>query len=297
MNRVTFESEGETLVGNLFLPAEVGRGDTLPAVVVGGSWTTVKEQMAGLYARRLAAEGFAALAFDFRFFGESGGEPRQLESAAAKTQDFKNALTFLRTHTAVDPERVGGLAVCAGAGYMARAVAEDERFKSFVAVAAWLQHPETTAEMYGGEEVVGRRVERGEKALDKFREGGSAEYVPAYEPGNKEAAMSDELDYYGNPRRGAVPQWENRFAVASWPEWLRLNVIDGVAEKISAPTLFIHSDGSALPDNVRRFHELLGGPKDLHWSSEGAQIDYYDQEPYVGKAARIAAAHLRGTLA
>ena len=47
-----------------------------PAVVVSGSWTTVKEQMVGLYAERLAGEDFITLAFDFRNFGESEGTPR-----------------------------------------------------------------------------------------------------------------------------------------------------------------------------------------------------------------------------
>jgi hypothetical protein len=53
---------------------------------------------------------------------------------------------------------------------------------------------------------------------------------------------------------------------------------------------------AALPDNVRRFHSLVNGTKDLYWSSEGSQTDYYDQEPYVNKAAQIAAVHLKYTL-
>ena len=53
---------------------------------------------------------------------------------------------------------------------------------------------------------------------------------------------------------------------------------------------------SALPDNVRRFHSLVNGGKDLYWSSEGTQSDYYDQESYVTKAAEIGATHFRTTL-
>lgn len=50
------------------------QGDKLPAVVVVGSLTSVKEQMSGLYAQKLADQGIVALAFDYRFFGEWGGE-------------------------------------------------------------------------------------------------------------------------------------------------------------------------------------------------------------------------------
>ncbi|MBA3691867.1 MAG: alpha/beta hydrolase [Acidobacteria bacterium] len=297
MNKVNFQSEGETLVGNLFLPTSNIQDENLPAVVVGGSWITVKEQMANLYAERLAEQGFAALAFDFRGYGESSGEPRQYESAKNKTQDFKNALTFLQSQPMVDPDRIGGLAICASAGYMARAVAGDGRFKSFVTIAGWFQHPDTTPESYGGAEGVRRRVDLANAAMNKFRSSGQMDYVPAYDPNNENAAMFFEVDYYADPKRGAIPQWENQFAVASWSEWLQLNGIDGVAEKITVPVLFIHSDNSALPDNVRRFHRLVKGSKDLYWSSEGTQTDYYDQEPYVGKAAQIAAVHFRNTLA
>lgn len=96
-NRVTFQSEGETLVGTLHLPASYRTGDKLPAVVVTGSWTTVKEQMAGLYASKLAEAGYAALAFDFRYFGESGGQPRQYEWPAAKVRDIRKALCVCRS--------------------------------------------------------------------------------------------------------------------------------------------------------------------------------------------------------
>jgi len=50
----------------------------------GGSWTTVKGQMARLYADRLAEEGYATLALDPRYYGESGGVPRFVELPQAK---------------------------------------------------------------------------------------------------------------------------------------------------------------------------------------------------------------------
>jgi hypothetical protein len=220
--------------------------------------------MANLYAERLAEHGFAVLPFDFRGYGESGGEPRHYESGALKTQDFKNALTFLQSQPMIDAECIGGLAMCASAGYMARAVAEDTRFTSFVTVAAWFQHPDTTPAFYSGAEGSKRRVELASAAMRTFESGGQMVYVPAYHPHDENAAMFFEVDYYANPKRGAILQWKNQFAVASWSEWLQLNAIDGVAEKISAPVLFIHSDNAALPDNVRRFHSLVNGTKDLY---------------------------------
>lgn len=71
MKRISFESNGQTLIGNLYLPESYQEGQKIAGVVVTGSWTSVKEQMAGLYAAELADRGFAALAFDFRGWGES----------------------------------------------------------------------------------------------------------------------------------------------------------------------------------------------------------------------------------
>jgi hypothetical protein len=296
MDKVSFSSEGATLSGHLFLPESYSSESKLPAIVCGGSWLTVKEQMAGLYAQRLAEQGFAALAFDFRYFGESEGEPRQYESGLAKVQDFKNAVTFLQSLSMIDSHRIGGLAICASAQYMARAVAEDDRFRSFVTVAGWFQHPETTPIFYGGAEGIQRRIDLAIAAQNKYEQTGEMNYVALYDPNDPNAAMFFEVDYYGDSGRGAVPQWTNRFAVASWLEWLKLNAIDGIAENVTAPLLHIHSDNCVLPDNVRRFYDLVQAPKELHWFGQGGQTDFYDQEPYVSKAAQIAAVHFRNTL-
>ena len=90
--RFEFDSNGETLIGTLYLPA----GRAAAAVVTTGPLTSVKEQAAGTYAKAMAARGFAALAFDHRYFGESGGQPRQFENPAAKVEDVRNAVRHLR---------------------------------------------------------------------------------------------------------------------------------------------------------------------------------------------------------
>lgn len=123
--RVTFESEGEQLVGTLYQLAQADNAEPRPAVVVAGSWTTVKEQMAGLYARRLAQLGYLALAFDFTGHGESTGHPRDTELVGRKVGDMSSAVSHLLENPMVDPESVGLLGVCAGGGYAAVAAAND----------------------------------------------------------------------------------------------------------------------------------------------------------------------------
>jgi hypothetical protein len=254
----------------------------------------VKEQMSGLYAQKLAEQGFAALAFDFRFFGESGGEPRQYESPQAKILDIKNAAAFLQSVPAIDRDRIGGLAVCASAGYMAHAIAQGAGIKSFATVAAWMHDPQTIPGVYGGEEGVRQRIELGLAARQKYEQTGEIEYVPAHSETDPQAAMYSKVDYYSNPTRGAISEWMNQFAVMSWSEWLQFDAL-AAAPQVKVPTLFVHSDNSALPDNVRKFYNDMPGSKELFWT-QGQHADFYDKEPYVTTAVQAVAEHFKDTL-
>ncbi len=290
---VTFDSEGVALQGNLYLPPDHAPGTRVPGVLVTGSWTTVKEQMAGLYARRLAQLGFATLAFDFRPWGASGGDPRQFESPARKIRDIANAAAFLAARPEVATGGVGGLAICASAGYVAHAVVGGAPLRAIAMVASWLHDAATVPAVYGGDEGVRRRIEAGRAAREKAERTGAETYTPAYDPNDPDAAMFFPLDSYARADRGAVPEWTNRFAVRSWEEWLTFDAL-AAAPSVSVPVLMVHADDAALPDNARRFFSALPGPKHLFWTS-GTQTDFYDQEPQVGLAIDTAVAHFRRT--
>jgi len=98
-----------------------------PAVIVTGSWLTVKEQMPDLYAAALARLGYTAFTFDFTGFGATGGAPRQVEAATRKIADITAAASAVRSLSFVRPGGLGHLAVCASAQYVLRAIAEGRR--------------------------------------------------------------------------------------------------------------------------------------------------------------------------
>jgi uncharacterized protein len=289
--RVTFDSEGDVLVGTVYRPATQGRG---AAIVVTGSWTTVKEQMAATYARRMAEAGFVALAFDFAGFGESGGHPRQLESPTRKVRDIHSAVTLLAGHELVDHRRIGALGVCAGSGYTAVNTADDPRVRSMALIAPWLHDAGLVRDIYGGEDGVRAKTNAGLDALKRFEDSGTVSYVPAVSVTDPEAAMFGPFDYYLDAGRGAVPAWENRYAVMSWPQWLSFDP-HPAASRITAPTVLVHSRDGAIPQGAEKFHAALAGPKNLVWLG-GSQFDFYDQEPTVTQAAGIAARHFEQTL-
>ncbi len=295
MRKVSFKSEGLNLAGDLYLPQNYKAGEQYPAIVVSGSWTTVKEQMAGTYAKRLADAGFITLAFDFRNFGESEGEPRFYESPVMKKADIKNAVTFLESLPEVDHDKIGAFGVCAGAMYTLMAASEDSRVKSVVTAASWLHDAEAVKLFYGGEEGVNAKVGAAQAAKKAYAEHGTVEYIPTISTEDPAAAMYGPYDYYLNPERGAVKEWSaDKFAVMSWEDWLTTDPMP-TAANISVPILMIHSDGAVLPQYTKNYFERIGSTdKKLHWmetdlESPYHQFSYYDQEAEVSESITEAA--------
>lgn len=293
MEKVTFKSEGLNLVGNLYYPENYESEKMYPAIIVSGSWTTVKEQMAGLYAKNIAKQGFITLAFDFRNFGESEGEPRFYENPNLKVIDIKNAITYLETLNAVDNNKIGALGVCAGAMYTLMATAQDKRIKSVATVASWLHDSEAVKLFYGGEQGVQSKIEMAKKAKEDFAKTGEVAYIPSISETDETAAMYGPYDYYLNPERGAVSQWSaDKFAVASWEDWLTVNPMPS-AKNINQPTLMIHSDGAVLPNYTKSFFENINSEdKKLHWietelESPYHQFSFYDQDNEVNESVEL----------
>ena len=106
---VEFGSEGETISAMLLTPAE-GDGP-FPTVVMAGGWCYVKELVQPSYAEVFNRNGIAALIFDYRRLGDSGGEPRQHIDPWAQIEDYKNAISFAHAPEVATPSawRLGDL--------------------------------------------------------------------------------------------------------------------------------------------------------------------------------------------
>jgi dienelactone hydrolase len=283
MNReVSFKRDGVTLVGNLFTPENFDENRQYKTVIVAGSFTSVKEQMAGTYARKFAEQGFIALAFDYSHYGESEGQPRQFESPAVKLGDLKAAVTYLTGLPYV--QAVGMVGVCTSAGNAAYLAADDPRIKALATVAAYLPEPALNALLFGDAEIARRRA-AGAAAKLKYEQTGEQTIVPAYSATDASSINyipTDTFDYYFNKARGGIPEWKNEFAVMSYEPWLDFDPI-GKAPAITIPAILVLSDGCAFPEQVKKFHSLLAGVKELAWG-DGIHYDYYDQPAQVNVA-------------
>lgn len=274
--RYEFEVEGARLVGHLYVPMAAR---ARAVAVLTGPLTSVKEQAAGAYARALAERGLIALAFDHRTFGESGGEPRQFENPFAKVQDIQGAASALLVDRDLPDVPLLGLGVCAGGGYMARAVAEDRRFRGFAAVAGYFSE----AADRSGESA--HAIARARAAEARWRETGVAETIPAVaaEGGDVAMPLREAYEYYGTSR-GAVANYVNAFAVQSRAYTATFDSLSAAA-RIEVPTLIVHSERALAPAMARRFASSLTAPREELWLPSQGQVDFYDQRPLIGAAA------------
>ncbi|MGB2940579.1 MAG: alpha/beta fold hydrolase [Candidatus Dormiibacterota bacterium] len=126
---VTFESSGVRCAGWLYQPE---RGGPHPAIVLGQGLGGIRSQRLDAFAERFAAAGITALAFDYRYFGDSQGEPRQLLDAKLQQQDYAAALDFVRALPNVDPARVAVWGWSYSGGHALILAARDHRVAACV---------------------------------------------------------------------------------------------------------------------------------------------------------------------
>jgi hypothetical protein len=127
--RVTFASKGIEIVGDLYLPEGDG---PFPVVVMAGGWCYVKELIQPQYGAYFVDAGYAALIFDYRCFGESGGEPRQHIDPWDQIEDYRNAISFVATLPEVDASRIGIWGISYSGGHVLVVGATDPRVRCVV---------------------------------------------------------------------------------------------------------------------------------------------------------------------
>ncbi len=126
---VTYKLNGIEIAANVYTPANYDPSRKYPAVVVAHPNGGVKEQVAGLYAQRLAESGYITIAADASYQGASGGHPRNVDKPAFRIEDIRGMADYITQYEGVDAKRLGLLGICGGGGYSLKAAQTDKRFK------------------------------------------------------------------------------------------------------------------------------------------------------------------------
>ncbi len=177
--QVSFLSNNIRISANVYYPSNPDK-KPLPAIVVSHPAGGIKEQTAGLYAKRLAEKGFVTLTFDAAYQGESEGMPRGLEDPAQRVEDIRAAVAFLTTVKDVDTKNIGVLGICASGGYTLVAVATNHNVKALATVSG---------------------VDLG----DWYRKGSDGKQDPKIIQSMLDMASADKIDIANGKAAGSMP--------------------------------------------------------------------------------------------
>ena len=131
--KVSFKNHfGIELAADMFWPKDIN--GKLPAIACSGAFGAVKEQHSGLYAQEMASRGFLTIAFDPSFTGESGGEPRYMNSPDINVEDFQAAVDYLSNLDNVDKDKISIIGICGWGGMAIQTACIDTRIKATVAI-------------------------------------------------------------------------------------------------------------------------------------------------------------------
>lgn len=319
--KVTFRNRyGITLVGDLYLPKN--RADRrLPGIVLAGPFGAVKEQSSGLYAQEMAARGFATLAFDPSYTGESGGAPRNLASPDINTEDFSAAVDFLGLHQSVDRDRIGVIGICGFSGMALTAATSDSRIRAVATASMY----DMSRSMSRGSNRDNYTVQQRRQVIDylsqqrwadaesgtparglhevPFDDNGNLvrgdRVLPETLPAGADPVTRSFFDYY-RTERGYHPR-----AINSNTAWTATTPMSFFAFPMYAniemiaprPILLIAGENAHSRYHSEDAFEAATGPKELHIVPGADHVDLYDRHELIpfGKLESFFTTHLAGT--
>ncbi len=126
---VSYKLNGLTISANVYTPAGFDTTKKYPVLVLAHPNGGVKEQVAGLYAQRLAEQGYICIAADASYQGASEGQPRNTDKPATRIEDIRGMADYIVRYKGADVDRLGLLGICGGGGYALAAAQTDKRFK------------------------------------------------------------------------------------------------------------------------------------------------------------------------
>lgn len=134
---ISYVLNGLKIAANVYTPANYDPKKKYPALTVAHPNGGVKEQVAGLFAQKLAENGYIAITADASFQGGSEGQPRMVDNPANRVEDIHGMADALSLFPGVDYDRMAAFGICGGGGYTLRAGQTDKRFKVVATLSAF----------------------------------------------------------------------------------------------------------------------------------------------------------------
>lgn len=294
MEAVTFPNGPISMAGNLNFPPDFDAGGSYAALVTVHPGGGVKEQTSGLYASKLAEQGFVTLAFDASYQGDSGGDPHHLEDPTARVEDIRAAVDYLQSLAYVDAERIGVWGICAGGGYAVNATMTDHRVKAVGIVssldigAAWRRGWYGTGLDADAVPTLAAAAQQ-RTAEAQGAEAAFSPYVPAEPDEDTPYDLVQASEYYLTPR-AAHPNAKNKYLMSkSLSKIFAFDAFHLVEDLLTQPILMVAGSDAGSLWNSTGLHARVRSEKNLVIVEGGRHMDFYDVPKYVDRADAEAA--------
>lgn len=247
------------IAGDLYMPKNMDKSKKYPAVIVGHTFTGVKEQTAGLHAQKLAELGYIALAFDASFWGESGGMPRNIEIPDIRVEDFSAAAIDHRIKAAATISMYDlGRARRQGLG---DAISFEQRMKTLDTIG------ELRTREFGGAE-----------RTDTFG-------VPLAVTENDTENTKEFYDYYRTPR-ARHPNTDTSYSLVSQAAMMNFFPFAQIDTISPRPLLFIVGERAVSAYFSEDAYSRAAEPKELFVIPGASHVDLYDVPQYTAQSIK-----------
>ena len=292
IQQVTYTLNGMKIAANVYTPAGYEAEKKYPAVVVAHPNGGVKEQVAGLYAQRLAEHGYITITADASYQGASEGTPRNVDKPFYRTEDIHGMADYISAYPGVNADRIGALGICGGGGYTLNAAKSDKRFRA-VATLSMFNSGQVRRNGYMNTQLDSIQTRLKEASDARIKElAGQISYS-----GNVDLdALTDEsiskiptdlyregMAYYGRTHRH--PNSTFRYTTSSLMDLMRWDATDNI-DLINVPLLLMAGEkADSLYMSQEAFEKATGtSDKELFLIPGATHIQTYFVPEYVDQA-------------
>lgn len=283
---ITFKSKGLICSGWLFLPDDLAPGQKAPAIVMAHGFSGTKDVYLSNYAEPFAAAGLVTLVFDYRYLGESEGEPRCQQLPWDNQEDYRNAITWLSQQPEVDADRIGIWGTSYSGTHVIQVAAFDRRVKAVVCQAnGTLSSLDAFGALLGREALDNLLGMLLQARVATYPDGPTA-YIPLVAPPGQPATTNDPAMYeFFMKAQAECPSWENRTTMETMEKMFEADLT--LARTMVAPTPILvvacTKDPMIPLSLVEQKMATMGEPRKLV-TVDCNHHQIYNEDPYLSQA-------------